>query len=106
MFSSTTITACKSWVSVFDSINKNGLTVDDTLIRTALPQFVALVGVAEGFQDIANSSGDYIKQAHCVMRDQTATINNLRKDIDGLLREIDTLRAKNNNQAKMIWRNI
>lgn len=106
MFSSTTITVCKAWVSMFDAINRDGLTVDDTLMRDALPHFVSLVGVAEGFQNTTNASDAYIKVADLIMKDQATTIDNLRKDIDGLLREIDTLRAKNNNQAKMIWRNI
>lgn len=105
MFNSTTITVCKAWVSMFDAINKNGLTVDDTLMRAALPHFVKLVDVAEGFQNTTNDSDDYIKAADLVMKDQAATIDNLRKDIDGLLREIDTLRAKNNNQAVMLHAN-
>lgn len=105
MFNSTTITVCKAWVSMFDAINKNGLTVDDTLMRAALPHFVKLVGVAEGFQDMTNSSDEYAAALQRVLQDKDETIDNLRKDIDGLLREIDTLRAKNNNQAVMLYAN-
>ena len=48
----------------------------------------------------------YVDDLKILIDNQDSLIAAFRKDIDGLLREIDTLRAKNNNQAKMIWRNV
>ena len=48
----------------------------------------------------------YVDDLKILIDNQDSLIAVFRKDIDGLLREIDTLRAKNNNQAKMIWRNV
>lgn len=45
----------------------------------------------------------YVDDLKILIDNQDSLIAAFRKDIDGLLREIDTLRAKNNNQAVMLY---
>ena len=45
----------------------------------------------------------YVDDLKILIDNQDSLIAAFRKDIDGLLREIDTLREKNNNQAVMLY---
>jgi len=98
---SRTIKACKAWLALCDS----GVSLKDTTIEDAVESFRKLVKVAEGYENLCNSNEDFIKSLLKTVADQGVMIDNLRKDLDGMSRAVNTLRELNNNQAKIIANN-
>lgn len=51
------------------------------------------------------ADGNYIKELHKNIDDRDIVIKNLRKDLEGMQREVERLRELNNNQAWIIANN-
>lgn len=101
MYESRTLKACKAWLALCDS----GVSLKDTTVEDAVESFRKLVEVAEGYENLCNSNEDFIKSLLKTISDQGVMIDNLRKDLDGMSRAVNTLRELNNNQAKIIANN-
>lgn len=101
MHDSRTIKACKAWLALCDS----GVSLKDTTVEDAVESFRKLVEVAEGYENLCNSNEDFIKSLLKTIGERGDTIENLRKDLDGMGREVERLRELNNNQAKIIANN-
>lgn len=101
MYESRTIKACKAWIALCDS----GVNLKDTTVEDAVESFRKLVEVAEGYENLCNTNEDFIKSLLKTIGERGDTIENLRKDLDGMGREVERLRELNNNQAKIIANN-
>jgi lipid II:glycine glycyltransferase (peptidoglycan interpeptide bridge formation enzyme) len=101
MYESRTIKACKAWLGLCSS----GVSLKDSTVEDAVTSFKKLVEVAEGYENLCNTNEDFIKSLLKTIADQGVMIDNLRKDLDGMGREVERLRELNKNQAKIIANN-
>lgn len=101
MYDSRTLKACKAWIALCDS----GVSLKDTTVEDAVESFRKLVEVAEGYENLCNTEEEYIRSLLRIIVEKGDIIENLRKDLDGMSREVTRLRELNNNQAWIIANN-
>lgn len=98
MHDSRTIKACKAWLALCDS----GVNLKDSTVEDAVVSFRKLVEVAEGYENLCNTNEDFIKALLKTIADQGVMIDNLRKDLDGMGREVDLEKYKNKILSEMV----
>jgi hypothetical protein len=84
MYESRTIKACKAWLGLCSS----GVSLKDSTVEDAVTSFKKLVEVAEGYENLCNTNEDFIKSLLKTIADQGVMIDNLRKDLDGMRKDI------------------
>jgi len=84
MYESRTLKACKAWLALCDS----GVSLKDTTVEDAVESFRKLVEVAEGYENLCNTNEDFIKSLLKTIADQGVMIDNLRKDLDGMRKDV------------------
>jgi hypothetical protein len=84
MYESRTIKACKAWLGLCSS----GVSFKDSTVEDAVTSFKKLVEVAEGYENLCNTNEDFIKSLLKTIADQGVMIDNLRKDLDGMRKDV------------------
>jgi hypothetical protein len=84
MYESRTIKACKAWLGLCSS----GVSLKDSTVEDAVTSFKKLVEVAEGYENLCNTNEDFIKSLLKTIADQGVMIDNLRKDLDGMRKDV------------------
>ncbi len=77
MYESRTIKACKAWLGLCSS----GVSLKDSTVENAAESFKKLVEVAEGYENLCNSNEEYIRSLLKTIADQGVMIDSFRQDL-------------------------